>query len=62
MLRKQWRTAAFLWYGQVDPAVVIEAEAKDDGGGRARRSVDARKKATRRGMRRKSERDPSAYL
>ena len=30
---------------------VVEVEAKDDGGGRARRSVGARKKATRKGTR-----------
>ena len=35
VLRKQRRIAAFLWYGQVDAAVVVEAKAKDDGGGRA---------------------------
>ena len=35
MLRKQQRIAAFIWYGQVDAAAVVEAEAKDDGGGRA---------------------------
>ena len=61
-MRKQRRIAAFLWYGQVDAAAVVEAEAKDDGGGGARRSVGAGKKTTRRGMRGKSERDPSAYL
>ena len=62
MLRKQRRIAVFLWCGQVDAAAVVEAEVKDDGGGRARRSVGARKKMTRRGMRGKSERDPSALF
>ena len=62
MLRKHRRIAAFFWHSQVDAAAVVEAEAKDDSGGRARRSVGVRKKTTRRGTRGKSERDPSAYL
>jgi len=37
VLRKQRRIAAFLWCGQVDAAAVVEADAKIDGGGRARR-------------------------
>ena len=37
MLREQRRSAAFLWCGQVDAAAVVEADAKIDGGGRARR-------------------------
>ena len=34
MLRKQRRSAAFLWCDQVDAAAVIGAEAKVDGVGR----------------------------
>ena len=49
MLTKQWRITAFLWYGQVDAAAVVEADAKIDGGGRARRLVGTRKKTMRRG-------------
>ena len=62
MLTKLRRIAASLWYGQVDAAAVVEAEAKDDGGGRARRSGGARKKPTQRGTRGKSEKDPSALF
>ena len=36
MLMEQRRSAAFLWYDQVDAAAVVEADAKVDGGGRAR--------------------------
>ena len=35
MLGKQPRIVAFLWNGPIDAAGVVEAEAKDDGGGRA---------------------------
>ena len=50
MLRKKRKIDAFLWCGQVDAAAVVEAEAKVDGGGRARRLVGTRKKKMRRGM------------
>ena len=44
MLRKQRRSAAFLWCGQVDAATVVEADVKIEGGDRARRLVGTRKK------------------
>ena len=37
MTRKQWRIAAFLWCDQADAAAVVEADAKTDGYGGARR-------------------------
>ena len=37
MLREQRRSAAVLWCDQVDAAAVVEADAKIDGGGGARR-------------------------
>ena len=61
MLRKQRRIAAFLWCGQVDAAAVVEAEAKVDGGGRARRLDGTRKKKMRRGTG-GNEKDPSALF
>ena len=62
MLRKQRRIAAFLWCGQVDAAAVVEAEAKVDGGGGARRLVGTRKKKMRRGTGGKVKRTPRPYL
>ena len=61
MLGKLRRIATFLWYGQVDAAAVVEAEAKDGGGG-ARRSVGARMETTRRDTRGKVKGIPQPYL
>ena len=37
MTKEQRRGTAAFWYDQVDAAAVVEADAKIDGGGRARR-------------------------
>ena len=60
VLRRQRSIAALLWYVQVDAAAVVEADAKDDGGGRAGGLDGARKKMMRRGTR--GKRDPSALF
>ena len=52
----------FLWCCQVDEVAVVEAEAKVDGGGRARRSVGTRKKTMRRGTGGNGENDPSVLF
>ena len=49
MSKEQQRGAAVFWHDQVDAAAVVEADAKIDGGGRARMLVGARKKTMRRG-------------
>ena len=33
---EQRRSAALLWFDQVDAAALVDADMKDDGGGRAR--------------------------
>ena len=62
MSQEQRRGAAVLWFDEGDATAVVGAEAKVDGGGRARALGRRKEGDDVRGTRGKDENDPRPYL